>query len=114
MQEAIRLRELEAESAAGRALSEPDKKWYWLRAGRENTRCRRARNSPFTQKKPTPLAPPEIKLGAMVGMYVTSVSIERSPSPTAGERPGRRRAALRMIRPPSALEPNSDPTFIDP
>ena len=29
MQEAIRLRELEAECRQ-RALSEPDKKWYWL------------------------------------------------------------------------------------
>ena len=50
MQEAIRLRELEAECRQ-RALTEPDKKWYWLaQAAKYQVQA----NQKLALKRPTP------------------------------------------------------------
>ena len=52
MQEAARLRELEAECRQ-HALREPEKKWYWLaQAAKYQTQANQ--KSPFTLKKATP------------------------------------------------------------
>jgi hypothetical protein len=60
MQEAIRLRELEAECRQ-RALGEPDKKWYWL-AQAAKYQIQASQKIAFRFEKPTTARTPEVKL----------------------------------------------------
>jgi len=59
MKEAIRLRELEAECRQ-RALSEPDKKWYWL-AQAAKYQVQASQQLAFQEQNSVPRTP-EIKL----------------------------------------------------
>jgi hypothetical protein len=60
MKEAIRLRELEAECRQ-RALSEPDKKWYWL-AQAAKYQVQASQQIAFDSAESSALRTPEIKL----------------------------------------------------
>ena len=60
MNEAIRLRELEAECRQ-RALSEPDKKWYWL-AQAAKYQVQASQKIAFRSEEPAPPDTPEVKL----------------------------------------------------
>ena len=60
MQEAIRLRELEAECRQ-RALSEPDKKWYWL-AQAAKYQVQASQKIAFRFEKAATARTPEVKL----------------------------------------------------
>ncbi len=60
MQEAIRLRELEAECRQ-RALSEPDKKWYWL-AQAAKYQVQASQKIAFRFEKPATARTAEVKL----------------------------------------------------
>ena len=60
MQEAIRLRELEAECRQ-RALSEPDKKWYWL-AQAAKYQVQASQKIAFHAEETTTADSPEVKL----------------------------------------------------
>ncbi|KRQ98509.1 hypothetical protein CQ12_18950 [Bradyrhizobium jicamae] len=60
MQEATRLRELEAECRQ-RALSEPDKKWYWL-AQAAKYQVQASQKIAFHSEETTTADSPEVKL----------------------------------------------------
>jgi hypothetical protein len=102
MQEAIRLRELEAECRQ-RALSEPDKKWYWL-AQAAKYQVQANQKLAFRSEEANAPDSPEIKLAQW--SHVRDERRVMEPFPTDVDRPGSRASRVDDLA-PSTLKPKN-------